>query len=330
MPLARSAHLLRWFFSPFYGQERSYWRAVTACFLAASTFWLLNALNKTYTTRITYPVAWRYDATRYIPVQPLPTEVTVNVTSRGWKLLRKQLMLDVKPAEITLYGLPNTRYVTGPVLRSALQTAMEGLQFNYLISDTLWVSFDRLVSRRLPLALSPAADGSALPYKARFSPAAVEFEGPARQVEALVSPYPVHLPQAPASSTNGDLSVPIGGPGLVVTNVQEVRVRLQPRPLVNILVAVVPELTGFPPGQTYSLQPATVQVQLQCFPEDTAHLDRSQVHVELHYHQPSGPNSSLQPVLMRVPERVRGSRIVTRAVRVATLSKEPLNKEAAK
>lgn len=320
MPIARSARLLRWFFSPFYGQERSYWRAVTACFLAASTFWLLNAFSKTYTTRINYPLAWRYDAARYVPVQPLPTEVAVNVTGRGWKLLRKQLMLDVKPAEVVLPGLPATRYVTGRVVRPALQTAMEGLQFNYLLSDTLWVAFDKLVSRRLPLALSPAADGSALPFAARFTPATVVFRGPARQVEALASPYPVHLPQAPAGSTNGDLSVPIGGPSLVKISVPEVRVHLQPRPLVSMLVRVVPELSGFPPGREYRLRPATVQVRLQCFPEDSLRLAeaRAQVRVQLHYGQFLGSDSSLQPVLAQVPAVVRGRRVITPAVRVST------------
>lgn len=322
MPLVRPARMLRWFVSPFYGQERSYWRAVTACFLAASTFWLLNALNKTYTTRITYPLAWRYDAARYMPVKPLPTEVAVNVTSRGWKLLRKQLMLDVKPAEITLYGLPNTRYVTGLAVRPALQSAMEGLQFNYLVSDTLWVEFDRLVSRRLTLALSPAADGSALPFAARFKPAQVLFRGPARQVEALANPYPVHLPQAPASSSNGDLSVPIGGPELVQTNVQEVRVRLQPRPLVSVGLNVQPELVGFPAGHAYRLSPATVRVRLQCFPEDSARLNRSKVRVQLHYGQLAGPDSSLQPVLAQVPEIVRGRRVITKAVRITTVPQE--------
>lgn len=320
MPLARSVRLLRWFVSPFYGQERSYWRAVTACFLAASTFWLLNALNKTYTTRIVYPLAWRYDDSRYIPVQPLPTEVAVNVTGRGWKLLRKQLMLDVKPAEIALLrGLPAARYVTGATVQPALQTAMEGLQFNYLLTDTLWIEFDRLVSRRLPLALSPATDGSALPYAARFEPASIVFQGPARQVAALVSPYPVHLPQAPAGSTSGTLRVPIGGPELVKTNVPEVQVRLQQRPVVNIPVQVVPELIGFPEGHSYRLSPATVRVQLHCFPEDTADLDRSKVHVLLHYGQFAGPDSSLQPFLAQKPAAARGGRVLTPKVRVSTI-----------
>ena len=323
MPSVRPARLLRWFTSPFYGQERSYWRAVAACFLAASTFWLLNALNKTYTTRITYPVVWQYDARRYVPLSPLPTEVAVNVTGRGWKLLRKNLMIDVKPAEVRLGRLPATRFVTGTALRPALQASMEGLQFNYILTDTLWVQFDLRVRRRIPLALSPAANGSALPYAAKFTPESVVFEGPASTVDRLSNPYPVHLPQAPAGSSNGDISVPIGGPALVRANVEAVRVRLQPRPLVTQVVAVVPELHDFPPDSqfTFTLAPATVQVQVQCFPEDTARLDLGQLHILLQYQPFTGPSIRMQPVVSQVPAFARGVSPLTHSVRVYKISK---------
>ncbi|MBC6991684.1 hypothetical protein [Hymenobacter sp. BT491] len=316
MPLTRAVRLVRWFSSPFYGQEGSYWRAVTACFLAASTFWLLNALNKTYTTRITYPLAWRYDESRYIPVQSLPGEVAVNVTGRGWKLLRKNLSLDVRPAEVRLARLPATRYITGQSLRPALQTAMEGLQFNYVVTDTLWVQFDRLVSRRLPLTLSPASDGSALPYAARFVPATIIFRGPEATVSKLANPYPVHLPQAPAGSSSGEIRVPIGGPKLVQTNVQDVRIRLQPRPLITRSVQVTPELHDFPKDQAFRLRPALVRVQIQSFPEDTARIELSQLHVILHFGQLVGPDSVLQPVLSEAPTLARGVRVLTPRVRV--------------
>lgn len=316
MSSARSARLLRWFFDPFFGEERSYWRAVTACFLVASTFWLLNALNKTYTTRITYPLTWRYDESRFIPVQPLPTEVPVNVTGRGWKLLRRQLLLDVKPAELTLSTPAATRYLTARALRPALQQAMEGLQYNYLLSDTLWVELDQLVSRRLPLGLSPATDGAALPYDARFEPATVVFRGPASKVAALPSPYPVHLPQAPAGSSAGDMQVPIGGPELVQTNVQDVRVRLLRRPVVTVPVDVVPELLDAPPGHTYRFTPATVRVRLQFFPQDTARFLPEQVRVQLHYGQFSNQDSSLRPFLAEKPPQARGYLVLTRGVRV--------------
>lgn len=315
MPLARPARLLRWFFSPFYGQERSYWRAVTACFLAASTFWLLNALGKTYTTRITYPVAWRYNESRYVPVHPLPTEVPVNVTGRGWKLLRRQLQLDLKPAELTVTDLPATRFVTARMLRPALQQSMDGLQLNYLLTDTLWVAFDELISRRLPLALSPAASGAALPYAAQFEPASVVFRGPAGKVRSLPSPYLVHLPQAPAGSTAGDIRVPIGGPELVTTNVQDVRVRLVPRQVIRVPVQVVPELLDAPPGRRYQLTPATVRVQLEFFPEDTAAFRPEQVRVQLHYGQFTNSDSSLQPFLAQKPAQARGFLVLTPGVR---------------
>ncbi len=308
--------VLRWFMSPFFGQERSYWRAVTACFLVASTFWLLNALNKTYTTRITYPLACRYDEARFVPVQPLPQEVALNVTGRGWKLLRRQLAFDVKPAELLLRG-PATRYLTVNALRPALQQAMDGLQFNYLLADTLWVDLDRLVSRRLPLALSPATDGAALPYEARFEPAEVTFRGPASKVENLPEPYPVHLPQAPAGSTDGDMQVPIGGPDLVRTNVQDVRVRLVRRPVVTLPVDVVPELLDAPAGRQFRLAPATVRVRLQFFPEDTAGFRPEQVRVQLHYGQFLNPTDSIiRPFLSEKPPQVRGYLVLTRGVRI--------------
>lgn len=318
MPLIRAARLVRWFTSPFYGQESSYWRAVSVCFLAASTFWLLNALNKTYSTRITYPLTWRYDANSYIPVQPLPTEVAVNVTGRGWKLLRKSLMLDVKPAEVRLSRIPtSTRFVTGQSLRPALQSAMEGMQFNYILTDTLWVEFDQLVTRRLPLALSPRADGSALPYAARFVPESIAFRGPARTVNRLASPYPVHLPKAPAGSSDGAVIVPIGGPALVETNVQEIQVRLQPRPLLTVPVRVVPELNNFPQGEQFEFEPATVMVEVQCFPEDTARLNMQELRVMLNYRKLSAPDSSLEPMLIQAPKLARGTRIKTPGVRVS-------------
>ncbi|RPD46107.1 hypothetical protein DNI29_13935 [Hymenobacter sediminis] len=321
MPSVRPVRMLRWFITPFFGQERSYWRAVVGCFLVASTFWLLNALNKTYTTRITYPLAWRYDESRFIPVQPLPKEVPVNVTGRGWKLLRRQLMLDVKPAELTLSTPAATRYVTARAIRPALQQAMEGLQFNYLLSDTLWVELDQLVSRRLPLGLSPATNGSALPYDAHFEPASVVFRGPASKVSRLPNPYPVHLPQAPAGSSTGDIRVPIGGPDLVQTNVQDVRVRLLRRPVVTVPVEVVPELLDAPEGQQYQFSPGTVRVQLQFFPEDTAGFRREQVRVQLHFGQFINQDSSLQPFLAEKPARARGYLVLTRGVQVHAVEK---------
>jgi hypothetical protein len=103
----------------------------------------------------------------------------------------------------------------------------------------------------------------------------------------------------------------------VRTNVEAVRVRLQPRPLITKVVAVSPALQGFPADSQFVLTPQTVQVQVQCFPEDTALLDLSQLHVLLQYHPFKGPHTRLQPIVSQVPPFTRGVSALTHTVRVS-------------
>lgn len=190
-PLTRAGRLLRWFVRPFAGQEPSFYRAITACLLAAGLFWQMNALNKTYTTRLNFPLAWRYDSARYVPLRPLPARVAVTVTGQGWRLLRANLGWGTHPAELRPVPLPGTRYLPDDAWRRGLQNALEGVQVNEWSGDTLRLTFDHYASRRLPLAL-PA--DSARRYRAAFTPAVVAFSGPSSLVQALPSPYPVMVP----------------------------------------------------------------------------------------------------------------------------------------
>ncbi|MFN4947531.1 MAG: hypothetical protein ACK5FG_12555, partial [Chryseotalea sp.] len=64
------------------------WKAVVLCLLASTVFWFFNALNKTYTTTLTFPIEWQYNTDNFIPVEPLPQTVKINVTGIGWSILR--------------------------------------------------------------------------------------------------------------------------------------------------------------------------------------------------------------------------------------------------
>ena len=173
-PLNRAGRLLRWFVRPFAGQEPSFYRAITACLLAAGLFWQMNALNKTYTTRLNFPLAWHYDSAHYVPLRPLPAALPVTVTGQGWRLLRANLGWGTHPADLRPVPLPGTRYLPADAWRRGLQNALEGVQVTEWAGDTLRLTFDRYASRRLPLALPP---DSARRYKASFTPAAVTFQG---------------------------------------------------------------------------------------------------------------------------------------------------------
>ena len=198
-PLTRAGRLLRWFVRPFAGQEPSFYRAVTACLLLAGLFWQMNALNKTYTTRLSLPLAWHYDSARYVPLRPLPPALPVTVTGQGWRLLRANLGWSTRPADLRPVPLPGTRYLPPDAWRRGLQNAVEGVQVTEWAGDTLRLTFDRYASRRLPLALP--ADSARL-YQATFTPAAITFHGPASLVNALPVPYRVHVPAPAAPGTS--------------------------------------------------------------------------------------------------------------------------------
>ena len=222
-PLNRAGRLLRWFVRPFAGQEPSFYRAITACLLAAGLFWQMNALNKTYTTRLNFPLAWHYDSARYVPLRPLPARVAVTVTGQGWRLLRANMGWGTHPADLRPVPYPGTRYLPDEAWRRGLQNALEGVQVNEWAGDTLRLTFDRYASRRLALALPT---DSARRYKATFTPAVVTFRGPSSLVQALPSPYPLAVP---TPDKDGTAEAALVAPARMRASATTVRVHLTRR-----------------------------------------------------------------------------------------------------
>lgn len=230
-PLNRAGRLLRWFVRPFAGKEPSFYRAVTACLLAAGLFWQMNALNKTYTTRLNFPLAWHYDSVHYVPLRPLPGALPVTVTGQGWRLLRANMGWGTRPADLRPVPLPGTRYLPAALWRRGLQNALEGVQVNDWAGDTLRLTFDRYATRQISLALTT---DSARFYTARFTPAAVTFRGPASLVNELPSPYPIALPPTTARGNSNEIEVSLNVPARIRPSVPTVRVQRQLRAPISV------------------------------------------------------------------------------------------------
>lgn len=218
-PLNRATRLVSWFVRPFAGQEPSFYRAVTACLLAAGVFWQMNALNKTYTTRLNYPIAWSYDSVRYLPMRPLPEALPVTVTGQGWRLLRANLGWGTQPAVLRPVPLPGTRYLPPDAWQRGLNNAFEGVEFTEWSGDTLRLTFDRYATRQLKLALPP---DSARYYTARFTPSSLSFRGPASVVNNLPDPYPIPAAEMPAPDSDDEADVILQLPARVRISAKKV------------------------------------------------------------------------------------------------------------
>jgi hypothetical protein len=76
------------------------WRTFCLCISGAIIFWLLNALNKVYTTEIYHPVLFIMDESKVALAKLPPSPIRLEVTGNGWRLLRYLLRLNVQPVKI--------------------------------------------------------------------------------------------------------------------------------------------------------------------------------------------------------------------------------------
>lgn len=281
------------------------------CFAAASTFWLLNALNKSYTTLLSYPVRFNYNREALIPIRPLPEEVLLNVTGQGWQLLRKSLGIEVQPAEINLRNLPAATYLTGSSLNPMLRGLLDPLQVNFVTTDTLFFRFDYRSERTIPIAvdttgIGPAIDHVILP-PVQVEPAAVTFRGPASIIDSLPEPYVVR-PPARRLSSNYETTVPleiVANRELVKANVAEVLVRFKVAPLIQEELLVEPGLVNFPQNQSFVMRPASATLRYS-FPQGLgSQINRDLFVVVLDYARYNPQDSTIVPTLVEAPPHVR-------------------------
>ncbi|WP_439880960.1 hypothetical protein ACSX1A_17645 [Pontibacter sp. MBLB2868] len=278
--------------------------------MAASTFWLLNALNKSYSTQTTYPVRFVYNTEELIPIKPLPEEVVINVTGKGWKLLRKSLRVEVQPAEIYIRNLPRNKFLLGSALRPALVNALDGLQLNFVVTDTLYFNFNERVSRTIPLRLDPSqkltGEKHAVIGPALIEPDSVVFTGPSSMVDSLPSPILLRLPQEPLTEP-AKIKVPINynNKSMVTVNVKEAEVRLNVKNLVQEERQIIPEIVNVPAGREITLRPPYVLVRYQLLEDSIPSLNRDNFKAILNYKRYNRQDSTLVPELVQKPGGVR-------------------------
>jgi hypothetical protein len=165
------------------------WKAVVLCIFAATVFWFFNALNKSYSTTVSFPLSFDYDHEKYIPVRPLPLSVRLNVTGIGWNLFRRNVGVKVPPLVIPLDKPADVKKIVGSTLPALFANQLGDFQINFVMTDTLRLAIEPKGGRKvmLKLDLPPAffKDGYALVSQIHIVPDSVSLEGPQRLISGL-------------------------------------------------------------------------------------------------------------------------------------------------
>jgi hypothetical protein len=174
-------------------------KAVFISLIAALIFWLMNALNKDgYSQKISFPLQVRYDDSLYIPLQPLPEKVLVNVSGNGWSLLRKALSLNTTPIVYPISKPLKTKYLNTTSLTDSLNDKIHDVRVNYVVADRFDIEFDRKISKTFTIKVDSAnihlKDRYVVSSLINVNPKTVTLVGPQSALEELGAFLEVKIP----------------------------------------------------------------------------------------------------------------------------------------
>lgn len=179
--------------------HRRNWKAVVLCIFTATVFWFFNALNKTYTTNINFPLSFDYDNENFIPVGGLPQNVRLNVTGNGWELFKRSTGVKLDPLEIPLERPGDVKKIVGSGLKFSFTNQLNGLEINHVLSDTIYLDLEPKAERWIKLAIDSIQYNIKKSYgltsEVAVMPDSTLITGPKRIVEKIKEPVMLNIPQ---------------------------------------------------------------------------------------------------------------------------------------
>lgn len=175
------------------------YKAVIVSLFAAIIFWVMNALNKEgYSQKISFPIRITYDDALYIPTQPLPERISVNVSGNGWNLLRKSFSFNKTPIQYAIAKPLKTKFLNTGMLTDSIAEYIRDVQVNYVVADRFELEFDNKIKKDFILKVDslhiPLKDHYVVSSVINLSPKILTIEGPESVLKEMDSTIYVKVP----------------------------------------------------------------------------------------------------------------------------------------
>lgn len=183
-------------------------KVVVLCIAAATTFWILNALNKDdYTTVVDFPIELVYDREKYVSVAEEPENIQIEISGNGWDLLRKYFNFNNQNFPIEISNPASRDYILTSDLKRGLSDFLGPTQVVSILDDTIKYNINRIQT----IKITPKLDSTSFSlYKnfklignPEFDPPQLTFTGPSSLLDSLKKSFTVDLDE---NKINKDLS----------------------------------------------------------------------------------------------------------------------------
>jgi YbbR domain-containing protein len=128
-------------------------------FLLISAFlWTLNALNKTYTDHLSYPVVIKHLPKEYQTLKDLPSSLDLIIEGHGYNILSHKLNYSITPAIIDFENIKRHKisdkhyYILSKDIIDMTSRRLKGdIQVLSIHPDTIHIELTKYVSKKVPI-----------------------------------------------------------------------------------------------------------------------------------------------------------------------------------
>lgn len=236
-------------------------------------------MNKEHKAKISYPITFQYD-TQVVALQELPKYIEFEVLGQGWKIIAQNFRK--KPISYKIYNPLAISYILPAKFRFLLLEELQQLKLEHIISDTFFVKFDKIIEKKIKVALDTATFKLDKNYKLtdaiELTPNLLHVKGPKSEVKKLPSPVLLEFPDK-----NIDKSYD-----------NDIKVKYTAHPLIKILESKIHVKFQVEEYKTYTIK---VPITKNNFP-NTAKL--AQQEVDITYTAKKAEVDSIKPEAFQI------------------------------
>lgn len=230
-------NITKWIFNPFLVKKPGQVKVVVLCIVVATTFWFLNAFNKTYTTTYSYPIHYEYDIEKYVPTNSLKSTVNISLTGQGWDLLKEAFSLEENEIIITPVNLPGKEIISQNIILESTREILSKFEVNKVFADSIYCEFDykvnKLIKLSLPVDSIRFANGYAITSPIIIDPNEVLITGPSKILDTIQDNYFISLKNEIDDDYDEDIE--LNFPTGINVEIDEVNVSFETSPYIEII-----------------------------------------------------------------------------------------------
>lgn len=290
------------FFPKFTPEKVRNMKVAAACFFAATTFWVLNALNKdNYNTVVDYPIEIIFDASEFMAVDKLPTRITIEVNGNGWDLLRKYFKINETPFLIEINNPSTKDYLLTSDIRRSLAENISPTSLISMVTDTVKFKIDKIVTRKIKIV----ADTTELSLAKNFrfasnieiDPAIVSVKGPTSILQKLNGELRVPIIENKLSTNFNKivaLELPSETKGFLELDEESVHIRFDVFQLLEGNKRVKTKLINFPKNTSLKDDPGTIVMSYLIDERKTKQLNEIEFDAVLNFNNRNREDSTVK------------------------------------